>query len=93
MSEDRSQPLHTARWLGSRVLRRLEYLVVADGHAGRGVDGFGGNEFCGVAFEVVDAVDEGSTVNCFGGVRGWRGGCEFFQKVGDMGTSDRAGLT
>ena len=37
----------------------LEVLVVADGHAGWGFDGFGGSEFRGVSFEFVDAVDEG----------------------------------
>jgi len=46
----------------------LKYLGVADGHAGWGFDGFGGNEFFGVAVEVVDAVDERGAVNGFGGV-------------------------
>ena len=49
----------------------LEVLVVADGHAGRGFDGFGGHEFRGITVELVDAVDESGAVNCLGGV----GGC------------------
>jgi hypothetical protein len=46
----------------------LHLLVVADGHAGWGFDGFWGGEFGWVALELVDAVDEGGAVDGFGGV-------------------------
>ncbi len=46
----------------------LHDFVVADGHAGWGFGGFGGDEFFGVAVEVVDAADEGGAVDGFGGV-------------------------
>jgi|GEM_PF-5891758 len=48
--------------------KALHGFGVADGHAGWGFDGFGGDEFFGVAVEVVDAVDEGGAVDGFGGV-------------------------
>src|SRR6202035_1179958 len=62
-------------WPKSNFDTSIHFLVVADGHAGRGFNGFCGNEFCRVSFEFVDAVDKGGAVNGFGcvGERG-RGG-------------------
>ncbi len=79
-------------WGAPRHLGWLEVFFVADGHAGRGFDGFGGDEFCGVALEFVDAVDERGAVDGFGCVSGWRGGGEFFEDVVDVGAGDGAGL-
>src|SRR5271154_6025242 len=63
---------------------RLEVLVVADGHAGRGFDGLGGDELCGVSFEFVDAVDESGAMNGLSCV-GERGGSSpLLEEVVDM---------
>ena len=74
-------------WSGS-----LHFLVVANGHAGWGFDGFGGDEFGGVALEVVDAVDEGGAVDGFGGVGEWGGGGPLLEDVVDVGAGDGACL-
>ena len=79
----------------SEVMRQaaLEILVVADGHAGRGFDGFGGDEFGWVALELVDAVDERGSVDGFRGVGGRGDGRKFLEDIVDVGASDGAGLT
>lgn len=72
---------------------RLEVFIVTDGHAGRGFDGFGRDEFCRVSLELVDAVDEGGAVNGFGGIGEWGGGGPLLEEVVDVGAGDGAGLT
>src|ERR1700733_1333121 len=91
----RDAPMHRIRRDNGAPERlwRLVVFAVADGHAGWGFDGFGGNEFCGVALELVDAVDERGAVDGFGGVGGWWSGCEFFENVVDVRAGDGAGLT
>ena len=84
---DRSCCLKTVK-----KLTRLEVFVVADGHTGWSFDGFGGDEFCGIAFEFVDAVDKRVAVNCFGGVGEWSGGSPLLEDVIDMRAGDGAGL-
>src|ERR1700749_3634038 len=71
----------------------LEVFVVADGHAWWSFDGFGGNEFCGVALKFVDAVDESGAMNGFGGVGEWSGGGPLLEEIIDVGAGDGAGLT
>ena len=74
-------------------LGRLEVLFVTNGHAGWSFDGFGGDEFGGVAVEVVDAVDEGGAVNGFGGVAERGGGGPLLEDVVDVRAGYGAGLT
>ena len=70
----------------------LEVFVVADGHAWRSFDGFGGNEFCGVTIEFVDAVDEGGAMYGFGGVGEWGGSGPLLEEIIDVGAGDGSGL-
>jgi hypothetical protein len=78
---------------GVRAFMQLEIFVVADGHSGWGFDGFRRNEFCGIAFELVDAVDESGAMNGFGGVGEWGCGGPLFEEIVDVRTGDGAGLT
>jgi len=80
-------------WALGSLVGWLEVLVVADGHAGWGFDWLGGDEFCRVAFEVVDAVDEGGAVDGLGGVGGRGSRREFLENVVDVGAGDGAGLS
>src|ERR1700733_1413077 len=75
-----------------RVARALEVVGVADGHAGWGFDGFGGDELGGVAVEVVDAVYEGGAVDGFGGVSEWGGGGPLLEEIVDVRAGYGAGL-
>ena len=75
---DERLPIHCARTQRMGNLR-LEDFVVADGHAWWSFEGLGGDEFCGIALELVDAFDERGSVDGFGRVSGYWGSGELLE--------------
>jgi hypothetical protein len=65
-------------------LGRLEIVYVTNGHTGWGFDGFGWNKLLRIALELVDAIDEGSAMDGFGGVGERSGGGPLFEEIVDV---------
>jgi hypothetical protein len=63
------QAIYLSRgWFRERCQELLEVFIIADGHAGRGLNGLAGNELRRVMFELIDAVDKSGAVDCLSGV-------------------------